>query len=206
MRTIATVGALVLAGFATWATAEPVTYVIDGAHTHVPWEVDRFGFAKTMGSFSQVAGAVTVDPNDMASSSVQATIDLAGLRSDLPEREEIIRGDHWLKATQFGQITFRSTRVRAVSQVDEPVGLDVVGTMSLAGVEQPLTLAVTLNKTGTDPVTRRDAIGFSATGQFKRSDFGVKTALGLVGDEVRFRIEGMAVAPPSEDGVVSQDD
>ena len=109
---------LIIGLLLAWSvSAEPQQYLIDPAHTHIPWEVDRFGFAKTMGSFSQVAGAVTVDPDDMGRSSVQATIDLAGLRSDLPEREEIIRGDHWLKATQFGQITFRSTIFGALPSV-----------------------------------------------------------------------------------------
>ncbi|MEM1091174.1 MAG: YceI family protein [Pseudomonadota bacterium] len=176
--------------------AEPARYSIDSDHTHVRWEVDRFGFARTMGSFTQVKGNIWFGPDDIRASTVDAEIVLASLRSDLLEREEIVRGKHWLKADQYPLISFSSKQVSA--DTTNPKKFSVTGAITLAGVTRPLTLAVTLNKVGTDPVTRRPAIGISASGAFNRSDFGIKIALGPIGDEVSFRIESMAVAAASD--------
>jgi len=182
------------------ALAEPETYELDGAHTHIVWEVDRFGFTRTMGSFTDIAGVLTLDEDAPANSTVTAEITLAGLRSDLRQREDIVRGKFWLKAEAFPIITYRSTKVRLLEPDGDHRRAEVTGLMTLAGVEAPMTMIVRLNKLGHDPVTKRKAAGFSAHGAFKRSDFGVRTALGPVGDEVSFRIEALAIAADGAEG------
>ncbi|HBK91429.1 MAG TPA: polyisoprenoid-binding protein, partial [Parvularcula sp.] len=64
--------------------------------------------------------------------------------------------------------------------------------LSLHGAKAPVTLTVKLNKRGLDPATRKEAAGFSATARLKRSDFGMTTALGMVGDDVTITIEALA--------------
>lgn len=179
---------------ATGATAPAGAYVLDNDHTHVLWRVDRFGFADTTGSFVDVQGVLQLDPQAPEKSSVTATITLSGLRSDLAQREEIVRGKFWLDAETFPEIRFQSS---AVTMVDGP-GCDnscakVDGSLTIKGATRNVTLDVRLNKLGKDPVTRSDAAGFSASGSFKRSDFGIATALGPIGDDIAFQIEALAI-------------
>ena len=54
---------------------------------------------------------------------------------------------------------------------------------------KPVTLNVTFNKAGLRPTDKKQAAGFSATGKFKRSDFGMKTYIPYIGDEVSLIIE-----------------
>ena len=177
------------------AAAAPEAYTLDSEHTHIVWRVDRFGFTETVGTFVELEGALHLDETDPASSSVSATIALSGLRSDLPQREEIVRGPYWLNAESHPVIRFESTEVALTPGEDCPTQCaHVSGTLSLAGVSGPVTLKVTLNKIGTDPVTKKKAAGFSAAGQFDRSAFGIETALGPIGDTVRFEIEALAIA------------
>lgn len=175
--------------------AEPQSFVLDGAHTHIVWKVDRFGFASTVGTFTDISGQLTLDQDAPQASTVTAEIALSGLRSDHSEREDIIRGPYWLAADQYPTVQFRSTDVQLRSGDDCPSRCaDVVGEMTLKGVTAPLTLSVTLNKIGTDPVTKAAAAGFVATGSFDRADFGISTAIGPIGSIVTFEIHALAIA------------
>ena len=183
-----------IAGAATPpAKAEPVQYAIDGAHTHIVWMVDRFGFAMTVGTFADVTGALTLDEDSPEESAASAEIAVKSVRSDLAEREEIVTGPFWLNAEEFPIITFKSTSVRLAEDRDGKKQAIVTGDLSLRGVTAPVTMSVLLNKIGQDPVSKKKAAGFTAQGTLMRSDFGVDTAIGPVGDEVSFRIEALAV-------------
>ena len=51
-----------------------------------------------------------------------------------------------------------------------------------------MTLAVKFNDAGVNPLDKKYTVGFERDGQIKRSDFGVKTYLPLIGDEVELII------------------
>ena len=183
------------AGFAACASlghvsAEPQEYTLDGDHTHIVWQVDRFGFAKTVGTFADVTGTLFLDEATPQNSSVTAEIALTGLRSDLTEREEVVRGPFWLDADTHPVISFASN---SVTHLDDCECATIEGTMTLKGVSAPLTLTVSLNKIGTDPVSGRKAAGFTAHGQVMRGDFGITTAMGPIGPVVDFQIEALAI-------------
>jgi len=166
------------------------TYVIDPAHTHVMFKIERFGLSNVIGGFVDVAGAVSLDKEAPEKSSVTATVKIASIDSNNEEREGHLRGPSWLAAEQFPTMTFTSTHVEQTGESTAKV----TGDLTLHGVTKPLTLDVVLNKIGTDPVSKRAAAGFTATGSLKRSDFGMMTAQGLIGDAVEISIEALAVA------------
>jgi len=186
---------MLIAGLlACGAEAKTQDYVLDGAHTHIVWKVDRFGFTNTVGSFVDIQGSLKLDEDNPEASRVTATIAVSGLRSDLTEREDIIRGPHWLGGDAFPEITFRSTKVELLSEDGEKERARVTGDLMLKGITAPVTMVVSLNKIGVEPSSRKKAMGFSATGRFERIDFGINTALKFIGNEVAFDIEALAVS------------
>ena len=66
----------------------------------------------------------------------------------------------------------------------------VIGDFTLHGVTKPITLKAHLVGSGVDPLDKVFTVGFEATGTIKRSDFGVKQYLPLLGDEVHLIIAG----------------
>ena len=56
------------------------------------------------------------------------------------------------------------------------------------GVTKPVTLDVTFNGAGTNPLDKKYTVGFEASGAIKRSDFGLNTYIPLIGDDVRLII------------------
>lgn len=176
-------------------SAEPQTFNLDGDHTHIVWQVDRFGFANTVGTFAGIEGKLVLDESNPEQSRVTAKMALSGLRSDLLQREEIVRGKFWLDAASHPLITYSSTSVKLLDGPGcENRCATVVGDLTLKGVTRPVSMHVRLNRIGIDPVSKKKAAGFNATGSFKRSDFGITTAIGPVGDQVSFEIQALAVA------------
>ena len=66
----------------------------------------------------------------------------------------------------------------------------IVGNLTIKNVTKPVTLDVTLVGAGVNPLSKKYTVGFEATGTLKRSEFGVKTYVPLIGDELHLTIAG----------------
>jgi polyisoprenoid-binding protein YceI len=66
----------------------------------------------------------------------------------------------------------------------------VTGALTLHGVTKPVTLDVTFVGAGVNPLNKKYTVGFEASGDILRSDFGVKTYLPLIGDKLHLTIAG----------------
>jgi polyisoprenoid-binding protein YceI len=95
-----------------------------------------------------------------------------------------LKGDQWLDAKANPQITFKAKSVT----VTGPQTATVTGDLTLHGVTKPVNLQAKLNGGGVNPLDKKFTVGFELAGKIKRSDFGVKTYLPLIGDEVDLTI------------------
>jgi polyisoprenoid-binding protein YceI len=75
----------------------------------------------------------------------------------------------------------------------------VTGDLTLKGVTRPVTPDVTFaGETDARPFAKAPAIGFSAAGTFKRSEFGLDDLLpSIVGDALNVQIEGDFIQKPA---------
>ncbi|MBC7769194.1 MAG: YceI family protein [Phycisphaerales bacterium] len=185
MRAFIFAAALLTAGA---ASAEPVTYTLDPAHTQVAFSIDRFGFNRVLGRFETVTGELVLDEANPANSSVRATIQVASVDSGHDTRDEHLRAERWLNAAAFPTMEFRSTAVRLTSERTA----EVTGDLTLMGQTHPVTLNVTLNNIGPAPNNQRPTAGFSAIGSLNRSAFGSRGGANVIGDSVSIQIEALA--------------
>lgn len=182
---------VVAAGLATpfAATAEPVRYVIDHEHAMVSFLVDRLGFSRQLGFFSETSGEIVFDAENPANSSVVAVMQTGSVVTNLAPRDEWLRGEAMLDAANHPEITFRSTGIEVTG---ENTGL-ITGDITIRGETRPVVLDAVFNRAGTNPINQKETIGFSATTRLARSDFGVSAFLGPIGDtlDIRIDIEGI---------------
>ena len=75
-----------------------------------------------------------------------------------------------------------------MTETGGPVAGTVTGDLTFRGVTKPVTLQVTFNGTGPG-LLGGHRMGFSATTDIKRSDFGSHQYEGMVGDDVHLDIE-----------------
>lgn len=186
--------AAAIAALSTTAVAAPVAYRIDPTHTDVIASWSHLGFSNPTAHFGQVEGTIVHDAQDVAASSVEVTIPLAGMNSHVAAFDEHLRKAELFDAAAFPVIRFRSTKVESAGEGR----LRVTGDLTLKGVTKPAVLDVSLNKVGDHPMTKLPTIGFDATTTLKRSDFGLAYAVPAVSDEVRIRITTEASVPKGE--------
>ncbi|MHB2211134.1 YceI family protein [Methylobacterium sp. CM6257] len=162
------------------------TYAVDPNHTQVGWRVSHMGFSNYAGGFSDVSGTLELQPKNPASSKLSVKIPVASVATTSAKLTDELKSDQWLDAAKFPDMTFVSTKVA-------PEGKDrakVTGDLTLHGVTKPVTLDVTLVGAGVNPLSKRVTVGFEATGTLKRSEFGVKTYVPLIGDDLYLTIAG----------------
>ena len=186
----ATVAAAVLSLSLASAAQASDSYAFDPNHTNVLFHDNHFGFSSPSGHFGIKDGTLTLDEQDPAKSAVDVTIDTTSLVTGNPKFDEHIKSADSLDAGKFPTATFKSSKVEVTGKDTAKVS----GDLTLHGVTKPVTLDVKLNKEGEHPMTKKKAVGFSASTTVKRSDFGVVKYVPDVADEVKIEIEAEAQA------------
>lgn len=172
------------------ATATGTTWAIDATHASVEFAIKHLMISTVRGRFSDVAGTVQLDEDDLANSAVDVTINVASIDTRQKDRDAHLRSADFFDVERFPVITFKSTRASR----DGDGELRVDGDLSIRGVTKPVTLRVTEEGRGRDPWGGERA-GFSATTKINRRDFGLtwnqvlETGGIAVGEEVKISID-----------------
>jgi polyisoprenoid-binding protein YceI len=177
---------LLLATLPLTALAAPDSYSIDPYHSFPYFTVDHLGISTLYGRFNKMSGKFTID-RAAKSGSVELVIETASVDTgDLDKgsrprtRDDHLRTADFFNAAEFPKMTYKSTAVSFNG--DNPAAID--GTLTLLGVTKPVHL--TVERFGCRPATAtaKERCGGNATGKLKRSDFGMKTGIPNVGDEI----------------------
>lgn len=163
--------------------AAPETFTLDNKHSYVLWTIKHLDFSNQAGKW-YVNGQVVLDKEHPDQSKVNATVKIAEIVTGIPELDKHLKSKLFFDADKFPQATFVSSKVDVLSDTRAKVQ----GMLTLHGVTKPVTLDVTLNKVGTNPLNNKPTVGFTATTIIKRSDFGMNTLTPALGDEVMIQI------------------
>jgi polyisoprenoid-binding protein YceI len=175
------------------ANATPLTYKLDPNHTIVLAQWNHFGYSHPVANFGQPDGTLVYDADNVAASSVNVTLPMAGLDALVPDLTEHLRSPDFFDAAQWPNATFKSTKVEKISDTK----LKVTGDLTLRDVTKPVVLDVTLNKAG-EGRNGQPKIGFEATTTIQRSAWGIAKFIPNVADDVQIRITSEALVPKAE--------
>ena len=182
---------LAVATVTTFAMAKPVVYQIDPTHTATVFTWSHFGFSTPSANFSDIQGVINVDNAKPANSSVNVTIPLSSLNTNVKALDEHLQAADFFDAAKYPTITFKSTKVQAVGANK----YKITGDLTIKNVTKPVVLDAVLNKQGEHPMTKAQSIGFNATTSFDRSAFGVGAYVPNVGDKITVNITTEASVP-----------
>jgi polyisoprenoid-binding protein YceI len=182
--------ALLAAAISLPAAAATESYTIDPLHTYPNFMVEHWGLSMMSGRFDKTTGKFSFD-RAAKSGAVELVIETGSVTTGDNDkgarprsRDEHLRAADFFNAAEFPRMTFRSTKV--AFQGDLPSSIE--GNLTLLGVTKPVTLTLERFKCGQNPFNKKDRCGGNAVGKIKRSDFGMKTAIGPVGDEIALNI------------------
>jgi polyisoprenoid-binding protein YceI len=171
------------------------TWDLDPSHSEIGFSVRHLMVSKVRGRFAKFEGEF-VTAEDPLASSVNATIDLGSIITGDENRDAHLRSADFFDVESNPVMTYRSTglRTRGNSYV-----LD--GELTLHGVTRSVPLDLEVNGFIESPMGTR--VGFSASGEISRKDFGIDINMPLegggvvVGDKVSLSLEVEGVLRPA---------
>jgi polyisoprenoid-binding protein YceI len=159
-------------------------YKVEPYHTQIGFSISHFGFTDFSGFFSGASGTLTLDTAKVGISKLDVSVPVQSVLTTVSVLDDQLKGDQWFDAAKFPTATFVSTKITKTGRDTATI----VGDLTLHGVTRPVTLKARLIGAGADPLAKAFTVGFEATGEIKRSDFGIKQYLPLLGDDVTLRI------------------
>lgn len=156
----------------TFVAATPIafaeTYNIDPSHTYPSFETDHMGISVWRGKFTKTTGTFTLDKK-AKHGSIDIVIDVDSIEMGHKKLDEHVKGPDFLNTQKFPTATYKSSMIKFAG--DKPVA--VMGELTLMGVTKPVMLNINKFKCIMHPMLKREVCGADASGEFKRTDFGM---------------------------------
>lgn len=176
----------------------PQTYSIDPVHSYPHFSLAHMGMSTIHGRFDRMAGKIVLDAA-AKTGSMEIKIDTASVSTGDAKhepgsyaaknygprsRDEHLRSADFFNTAEFPEMVYKSTQLHFNGEALESVD----GTLTLLGVTKPVKLHVVSFKCGPNPFNKKPMCGATAEAAIKRSDFGMKTWLPAVGDDIKVSI------------------
>ncbi len=154
------------------AQAAPATYAIDPTHTYVTFEVKHFGTSTNRGRFDKKSGSVTIDAA-AKTGKVEVTLETGSISTGSDAFNTHLKGKDFFNAEVFPTATFVSDKV--IFEGDKVSA--VVGTLTLLGKGQTVTLSALNYGCYQNPMLKREVCGGDFDTTIQRSKFGMDYGL-----------------------------
>ena len=159
---------------------------------------------KIAGTANDISGTVTFDPQNPGATRGKIAVATASLTVPNAMQTSHMRGNQWLDAAQYAQITFEAKELKNLKTNGDNTTADALGTFTLHGVSKELTIPVEM-KYLKDKLGERlggnqkgDLLVITSTNfSIQRADFNIMTGKNLdkVADTIQLTL-GVAGASP----------
>ena len=159
-------------------------YVLDPDHTSLLFKISHLGYSLYVGRFDAVHGTIDYQRLHPEASKVLITVDPASIDLNNAKLEMTLTGKDYFDVGEYPQATYAAN---SLTIEDDRHGT-LNGELTLHGVTKEVPLDIVFNGGANNTLTGKYTIGFTASAEIKRSDFGMKTLVPLVGDRVFLEI------------------
>lgn len=147
----------------------PGTYKIDPRHSFAYFSAWHHLVGRVRGRFDQVSGTIIVSP-DPAACSVDVTIDVATISTQVSKRDDDLRSDAYFDVKKFLTMTYQGRGIHRVSA--DLWRMD--GSLTMHGVTKVVPLTFKYNGVFADAKPNQPArVAFHGTAATKRAAFGM---------------------------------
>lgn len=143
------------------------TYSIDPAHTNVGFRIRHMGIAFVEGEFDTFEGTLSYDPENVAATRAEVTVQTASIDTDVQQRDDHLRSADFFEVEAYPTMTFTSTGVQPTGQNT----FRLTGDLTIKGTTKEVVFDVTA--AGPIPIEGGQRVGFHATATIDRRDFGI---------------------------------
>lgn len=166
------------------ALAAPESYTIDPRHTFPSFEASHYGFSMQRGRFNKTGDSLRLD-REAKTIAAEIIVDASSIDTGLEDLEVRLRKPDFFDVENYPAITFKAS-----SGTFEGNNLKTLhGKLTMRGETRPVTLTVNRFVCGQRPGAKKPQCGADAVTSIKRSDFGMKYGLPILGDEVKILLQ-----------------
>jgi polyisoprenoid-binding protein YceI len=160
------------------------TFKIDPVHSFVVFNIDHVGVNRAWGRTGGPSGTVSIDDADPSKSKLEVEVAAESIDTGNAGRDKHLKGPDFFDVKQFPKISFKSTQVRKSGDNM----YEVTGEFNLHGQSKPITVTLTKIGEGDKGPQMGHRVGYGTEFTLKRSDFGMTTMQGMLGDEVKIYV------------------
>ncbi|HEY8767519.1 MAG TPA: YceI family protein [Dehalococcoidia bacterium] len=188
----------------TTATRTAISmWEIDKTHSNIDFKVKHLMISTVRGHFREFDAKIELDEAKPENSRVTATVDVASIETNVPDRDAHLRSDDFFNAEKFPKITFESTTLERHGETE----FRLTGNLTIRDVTRETILDGEFEGRLIDP-WGNDRAAFSAHTEISRKDFNVRWNQALetggvaVSDKVKISIyvEAFRQAEPQANG------
>ncbi len=139
-------------------------YVFDKPHTTATFTATHLAFVKVHGAIPFTSGTVALGPNDLPTA-VTANFDVSAIDSGDPNRDKALR-TQYLETDKYPTMSFVMRKITGT-----PAAFEMTGDLTLHGVTKSVVLTGSI--LGSSVVKGKREVGYSATTEIDRRDFGI---------------------------------
>jgi len=152
-------------------------WVVDSQKSKVQFEASG-PMGKVNGSFSGLKSTVVFDPNNLAGSSIKASVEVSTIETGIALRNSDLRNkEEWFNAAKYPQVTIQSKKIEKTT-----TGYKMTADLTIKNVTRPVVIGFNFTPSGNGGL-------FTSLFTINREDFGLGKAGGVVGKEVTVNLE-----------------
>ena len=155
-------------------------WTIDNAHSNIRFEAGWEGFSIRNGEFKIFEGTMTSDSKeDLSNATFYLKVDPKSIDVIAENLSEQLKGEQFLDAEKFPEITFSASGAKAISDST----YISTGRLKLHGIEKDQEVLIWLK--GHKPGRRGEMLALEASLKLNRKDFGLEWGSPRLGETVK---------------------
>ena len=152
------------------------------AKSKIGFDIRSAGLSIVNGQFQSYQAQMQLDPVQPQSASVKFVMDVNSLLLSKPSLKEMILGESFFNVARYKTTSFQSTQIKSLGHHKYAIH----GHLTLRGMTKPVVFDTTL----TPVAGNAKALKVLSTTTIHRSDFGMRKAIGGVGEKVTIQLDG----------------
>lgn len=150
--------------------------------SEVGFHIDSFGVTFVKGQFEKVQSSLQFNLQQPEQATAEVILDITSIRLNRPSFKQMVLGPDLFYVEKYKTATFTSTQFKALGDHR----YQILGNLTLRGVTHPISFNARLVPNSNNP----DVLDVEAYTIIRRSDFGMKKALGGIGEKVNIQVIG----------------
>jgi len=159
-------------------------YVFDQHRGRLEFSARHLGVLTSTGRFEDFAAVLQIDPDRPLTTAVAVTVRTAVVALAYPGAVDLLRSPDFFDVEHFPEARFTG----AATGRGSLAGFGLAGELTIRGITRPFAMDARLVDRRRDATLGADVAAFAATGEMKRSEYGMTAESAAISDTIRLAV------------------